>query len=1190
MRFIKYLLILVLVLSIGQAWAIDNHIIFETTNEYDGNLGGRIGANEICMTEAESLGLNGEFIAYLDYSDGGTIGLLNRDILYETPLGAISIGAAINAPFTAFEGSYWYGSSGSGGISGSCEDFSINAVNVNGRLYVNDGTSLTSETEDCSNTNKLLCVTLKSCGNGLIEEGEECDPGINYNYFGFDFSGDKVCSPICEKICTETDSGEEYDNRGVTYGWTVEGSAVFNSDVCEDQLLNEFYCTDDEILHTTYPIHDCAAEGNFCVNGACISPDCGDSIIQGGEECDDGNTVTENCTYGQTTCDVCASDCKNREGNTFYCSDSVVSDQEICDDGNNINETACDYGTANCIFCKSDCSANLTLTGQYCGDNILNLTNNEECDDGNNITSDGCNELCQNETVFALKVHLFDYAKNLVTSIKNIGYAIFETTVSNLDSAEETVDAYVYSGKSIPAGIVGHNVYCDMQGVLCCVMNDGDYCKDYYVTETGGNYLGSHCACNNTESNFNEKMPWMSVYPDSFEKVTLKKSESDYKLLSDEKEYRYSDCKRVGDNSVCYIKAYFEDPEGNIFEDLYTLNVNRDSTSKPLINYTVAGDPETSKDIYYIDVETFETANENEESYPVVFDASLSRFKSPTCYGGEECYFIDNNFLEYKWYIEIHNKPWGVVDNFLCTNGTDSCVNPICESQCQAESPCTCLQFDEDGEVYDGYVDNRKIFTYNFANSDVCGPEKSCAVTLIVTDKTTLASDTKQFGIVLSGSVSGDSPYGNYSQLCKYGGEQISYTGYCCKNGYMVNPVFNNFNELFKNRINACIDVPNEGPVAKISFPENNEEYKAGANEEVYFRAEGTDSDGNITGYLWDFGDRSKPWGYLATNEFDEIICKKDGKRKSCDEDEAVALDDYEQDEQIPCSCDVEYSEDILNIYPESISTKEKTVHEYDDIYVCTEYDEEQETECTITLWVFDNEGSSSKSKITIDLVTEVSGGDIDYDSPDFYCGDGLITGAEECDIDDALDCETGECASDCTCAKESDLDSIKLIDPSKDRDDDTVCGNSICEFGENSETCLTDCHCGDGICQDSMENENTCSSDCKSSGGSTTVILLVIILAAVGIIFLLYKQGFDFTRITSLFKDFKFPTKSNTPDVESKFPEIPSSKNPDSSLENYIRSTRKSGFSYSQIKDTLEKKGWKEDKINEIFRRVGLP
>jgi cysteine-rich repeat protein len=885
------------------------------------------------------------------------------------------------------------------------------------------------------------------------------------------------------------------------------------------------------------------------------------------------------------------------------CGDGTVDTGEACDDGNTITETDadCEY-RAICPICNADCSAVLSLNGGFCGDEIVD-EGYEECDDGNDVLGDGCDGECLGEVKFSIKVHTYDYARNIVQRIKNIGFSAVEITATNVNLEDGvSPNTWLFSSKNaVPAGIVGHNIYCDMQGALCCIMTDGEYCKDYYVTEVGGLYDGSPCVCNDTEE-FDEEMPWRSVYPHQFTQVGIsEETENEYtNLIEDDEPYLFSDCEVSGDKSVCYIKAYFNDFRGDILEDIDTLEIERDTANMPKINYTVAGEPETNKDIYYINVEAYEPADPEAEPelYKVVFDASQSQFKSSTCYSGEECYFVDSsgNNLEYSWYIEIHNDPWGNLDNFLCTNGVDSCVNPICESQCQDESPCTCLQFDSDGKIYDGYTDNRQTFTYPFANSDVCGPDKSCAITLTITDKTTLSSDTKQFGIVLADSDALGSPYGEFSQRCALGGERIAHTGYCCKNGYMVNPEYNNFNELFANRMNACVDKPNKNPIARISFPEDDETYKAGSNEDIYFRAEGTDSDGNITSYLWDFGDRTEPWGYLETNKYDEIICKAATGSKSCDEEEAISLDDYDKDEQVPCSCKLEYGEDILNIYPDSVSTKQKTIHKYEDKYACSEYDEEKETECEITLWVFDNEDGSGKTRITIDLSEESSSDGIDGDyGIDFYCGDGLVTGNEECDIGEVSACDGGSCASDCSCVDEDSIgDDIGVIDYGKDDEDnsDAVCGNNICEFGENSETCLTDCHCGDGTCQESMESNDTCPSDCKSS--SSTIILLVIILAAVGIVFILYKQGFDFSRITDILHMLKIPKfggkEVNETNMDTTMPEMPSIKTPESNLEEYIRSTRRKGFSYSQIKDTLEKKGWKEDKINEIFRNVGLP
>ncbi len=33
-----------------------------------------------------------------------------------------------------------------------------------------------------------------------------------------------------------------------------------------------------------------------------------------GEECDDGNTITEACEYGESSCEVCAADCTEQPG------------------------------------------------------------------------------------------------------------------------------------------------------------------------------------------------------------------------------------------------------------------------------------------------------------------------------------------------------------------------------------------------------------------------------------------------------------------------------------------------------------------------------------------------------------------------------------------------------------------------------------------------------------------------------------------------------------------------------------------------------------------------------------------------------------------------------------------------------------------------------------------------------------
>ena len=94
--------------------------------------------------------------------------------------------------------------------------------------------------------------------------------------------------------------------------------------------------------------------------------ECGNGIVDNGEQCDDGN---------QNNNDACNNDCT-----TNVCGDGVIEDGvEECDDGNTNNNDAC----------RNDC------TNPFCGDGILDI--GEQCDDSNNLDNDGCNSNCLNE-------------------------------------------------------------------------------------------------------------------------------------------------------------------------------------------------------------------------------------------------------------------------------------------------------------------------------------------------------------------------------------------------------------------------------------------------------------------------------------------------------------------------------------------------------------------------------------------------------------------------------------------------------------------------------------------------------------------------------------------------------------------------------------------------------------------------
>ncbi|HUU02692.1 MAG TPA: DUF4215 domain-containing protein, partial [Myxococcota bacterium] len=90
-----------------------------------------------------------------------------------------------------------------------------------------------------------------------------------------------------------------------------------------------------------------------------------DGIQDGGEQCDDGNTIDG---------DGCSQYCRIE-----YCGNGWLDPGETCDDGN----VAAGDG------CSSDC-----MSDETCGNGYLDWAVGEACDDGNTTSGDGCQFNC----------------------------------------------------------------------------------------------------------------------------------------------------------------------------------------------------------------------------------------------------------------------------------------------------------------------------------------------------------------------------------------------------------------------------------------------------------------------------------------------------------------------------------------------------------------------------------------------------------------------------------------------------------------------------------------------------------------------------------------------------------------------------------------------------------------------------
>lgn len=164
-----------------------------------------------------------------------------------------------------------------------------------------------------------------------------------------------------------------------------EACACTSGGACDGDLQ----CLEDVCVQPTCPV---GANGCECTDGGtcdgaliCLDtqlcgpqPVCGNSAVEQGETCDDGNTVTESCAYGETGCQVCDANCRMGPGAASYCGDGSLdaANGEECDEP--LASSDCAYGVTACDVCDGDCTVQAGSTS-FCGDGWVDWPN-EDCD------------------------------------------------------------------------------------------------------------------------------------------------------------------------------------------------------------------------------------------------------------------------------------------------------------------------------------------------------------------------------------------------------------------------------------------------------------------------------------------------------------------------------------------------------------------------------------------------------------------------------------------------------------------------------------------------------------------------------------------------------------------------------------------------------------------------------------------
>jgi fibro-slime domain-containing protein len=258
----------------------------------------------------------------------------------------------------------------------ACAWLGLSACGDGGVIYVHGGDGGDDDQADAmvgADLPDAMVPTVPVCGDGFITAPETCD------------DGDSDPGDGCSASCTIEP----------TFACPAPAQDCVKVVVCGNGRIESGETCDD---HNTLDHDGCSAacareDGWTCpvAGTACVAAECGDGIVAGFEQCDDGanGAGCVDCRLSPGFhCPVAGQACV-----ATRCGDGVAQGLEECDDGNQVVGDGC---TPDCL--REPSCANGVCT-RVCGDAVLQP--GETCDDGNRFKGDGCSDDCQEEVGFS---------------------------------------------------------------------------------------------------------------------------------------------------------------------------------------------------------------------------------------------------------------------------------------------------------------------------------------------------------------------------------------------------------------------------------------------------------------------------------------------------------------------------------------------------------------------------------------------------------------------------------------------------------------------------------------------------------------------------------------------------------------------------------------------------------------------
>ncbi len=382
----------------------------------------------------------------------------------------------------------------------------------------------------CSGYTKGTCTAAVKCGNGKLDSGEKCDGTILNgktcaDIVGLGSTGTLSCDSSCQFNTTKCTASRGCGNGTLEDGEQCDGTTFINDvKTCKAYAPSVYSsgtlkCSDNCQVDTS----SCVA---FCGNGSVNTTSNGVYI---GEACDhsatadkfptNANTCAKVVGTGSTGTLICADDCKSIITNqctaSAYCGDGILNGdsyggEEWCDGDQ------WEIGTADCaaysnsykpgrnVICRSDCSfdtSNCELK-EYCGDGIVN--GNEDCDrDAFLLDATTCAEWDTNFNSGNVKCNnstcTIDYSECRKVEVKKCGNGVLDD--------DEWCDGNKFFDDMTCAdwdpkydgGTIKCTSNCEIDDSACTVKAPEAYCGDNIVNNDevcdGDKFLNNRYSC-----------------------------------------------------------------------------------------------------------------------------------------------------------------------------------------------------------------------------------------------------------------------------------------------------------------------------------------------------------------------------------------------------------------------------------------------------------------------------------------------------------------------------------------------------------------------------------------------------------------------------------------------------------------------------------------------------------------------